>query len=220
MKVATPQQVDAGQAIYNKYVLAAYDLLVLGISCQLLWRCPARKMKDHYNKFISNNHLDVGVGTGYFLDHCDFPSKKPRIALMDLNKNALRYTAERIVRYAPEVYCRNILDSISIPAENFDSVGINFLLHCVPGDFSEKGVIFDHLKAIMNPHAVIIGATILQRGVSPNWFAKKLMNFYNNKGVFSNQYDCAEHLKRELDIRFSEVSIEIAGCVALFYARK
>jgi ubiquinone/menaquinone biosynthesis C-methylase UbiE len=219
MNVATHKQVEAGQAIYNKYVLAAYDLLVLGVSCQLFWKCPSRRMGNQYDKFVSNNHLDVGVGTGYFLDHCQFSSKHPRIALMDLNKNSLNYTAERIVRYAPEAYCRNILDPISIPAENFDSVGINFLLHCVPGDLSEKSTIFDHLKAVMHPNAVIFGSTILHVGVSPNWLAKRLMNAYNNKGVFSNLYDSAEGLKRELEVRFSDVSVEVVGCVALFSAR-
>lgn len=220
MNVATHKQVEAGQAIYNKYVLAAYDLLVLGVSCQLFWRCPSHRMETQYNNFLSNNHLDVGVGTGYFLDHCQFPSDNPRIALMDLNKNSLNYTAERIVRYAPEAYCRNILEPISIPAENFDSVGINFLLHCVPGDLSEKSAIFDHLKAVMHPNAVIFGSTILHVGVSPNWLAKRLMNTYNNKGVFSNLDDSAEGLKRELEARFSDVSVEVVGCVALFSARK
>ena len=220
MNVATHKQVEAGQAIYNKYVLAAYDLLVLGVSCQLFWKCPSRRMENQYDKFVSNNHLDVGVGTGYFLDKCQFPSDNPRIALMDLNKNSLNYTAERIVRYSPETYCRNILEPISIPAENFDSVGINFLLHCVPGDLSEKSTIFDHLKAVMHPNAVIFGSTILHVGVSPNWLAKRLMNAYNNKGVFSNLYDSAEGLKRELEARFSDVSVEVVGCVALFSARK
>ena len=220
MNVATDKQVEAGQAVYNKYVLTAYDLLVLGVSCQLFWKCPSHRMEIQYNKFASNNHLDVGVGTGYFLDHCQFPSDNPRIALMDLNKNSLNYTAERIVRYAPEAYCRNILDPISIPAENFDSVGINFLLHCVPGDLSEKSAIFDHLKAVMHPNAVIFGSTILHVGVSPNLLAKRLMNAYNNKGVFSNLYDSAEGLKRELEVRFSDVSVEVVGCVALFSARK
>ena len=57
-------------------------------------------------------------------------------------------------------------------------------------------------------------------GVSPNWLAKRLMNAYNNKGVFSNLYDSAEGLKRELEDRFSDVSVEVVGCVALFSARK
>jgi hypothetical protein len=49
----------------------------------------------------------------------------------------------------------------------------------------------------------------------------ELRNFsYNNKGVFSNLYDSAEGFKRELEARFSDVSVEVVGCVALFSARK
>ena len=49
MNVATNKQVEAGQAIYNKYVLAVYDLLVLGVSCQLFWRCPSDRMETQYD---------------------------------------------------------------------------------------------------------------------------------------------------------------------------
>ncbi len=219
MNAPTAQEVEAGQAVYNKHVLAIYDLLVLGFSCRFLWKCPANKMAKKYDEFVSNNHVDVGVGTGYFLDQCNFSSDNPRIALMDLNNNALRYTSERISRYTPEVYCRNVLDPIVMTAEKFDSIGVNFLLHCLPGDFSIKGVLFDHLKNLMTPDAVIFGSTILQDGVSPNYLAKRLMNFYNKKGVFSNRHDSAEALKKELDARFTKISIEVVGCVALFSAR-
>ena len=45
-----------------------------------------------YQEHISLNHLEVGVGTGYFLQHCRFKGT-PRIALMDLNQNCLDMTA-------------------------------------------------------------------------------------------------------------------------------
>ena len=121
MSVPTVEEVEAGQAVYNKHVLAIYDLLVLGFSCQFLWKCPADRMAKQYDKFVSNNHLDVGVGTGYFLDRCYFPSDYPRIALMDLNNNALMYTSERISRYRPEIYCRNVLEPIFISSLHFSS---------------------------------------------------------------------------------------------------
>ena len=69
MNAPSDQDVEAGQAVYNKYVLAIYDLLVLGFSCRFLWKCPAHRMTKQYDTFVTNNHLDVGVGTGYFLDH-------------------------------------------------------------------------------------------------------------------------------------------------------
>ena len=103
-----------------------YDFAVLGLSNRLIWRCPTPRLVEHYNRHITANHLDVGVGTGYFLDRCRFPSAAPRIALMDLNQNALDYASRRIARYKPKTYVRNVLEPISIEAAAFDSVGINY----------------------------------------------------------------------------------------------
>jgi 2-polyprenyl-3-methyl-5-hydroxy-6-metoxy-1,4-benzoquinol methylase len=171
---------------------------------------------EHYNKHATANHLDVGVGTGYFLEHCRFPSQAPRIGLMDLNQNTLDFASQRIAQYKPETYLHNVLEPISINPAKFDSVGINYLLHCVPGSLESKAVVFDHLKALMNPNAVLFGSTLLQGGVPRNWFAKRLMDVYNMKGIFSNQHDSLDGLKQALDRRFRDVSIEIIGCAALF----
>jgi hypothetical protein len=57
-------------------------------------------------------HLDVGVGTGYFLDRCTFPVAAPEVHLMDLNPNCLEKTARRIRRYRPVTHRCNVLDPI------------------------------------------------------------------------------------------------------------
>lgn len=215
----SPEQVAAGQAVYTKRMLGIYDLLVLGLSNRLIWRCPTQRLLEHYNKHVTANHLDVGVGTGYFLDHCRFPSSTPRVALMDLNQNALDFASHRIARYKPEIWIRNVLEPISIDAAAFNSIGINYLLHCLPGTIESKAVSFDHLKALMNPDAVFFGSTLLQGGVARNWRAKRLMDFYNKKGIFSNENDDMDGLQRALDERFRSVSTEIVGCAALFSGR-
>lgn len=218
--MTTPaERVAAGQAVYTKRVLSAYDFVVLGVSNRFLWKCPTQRLEEHYNKHITANHLDVGVGTGYFLDRCRFPSQSPRIALMDLNQNALEFASHRIARYGPETYCRNVLEPISINAAKFDSVGINYLLHCLPGSIESKALSFDHLKALMNPNAVLFGSTLLQGGVPRSWLAKRLMKAYNKKGIFSNQHDDLDGLKRALTQRFSKVSVDVVGCAALFSSR-
>ncbi len=213
---ATPEQVDAGQSIYTKRTLNVYDLVVLGVSNQFIWKCPTQRLLDHYNKHVTANHLDVGVGTGYFLDRCQFPSPTPRVALMDLNSNSLEFAAQRITQYKPETYRRNVLDPIVLDVGKFDSVGINYLLHCVPGSIESKSVAFDHLKALMNPNAIVFGSTLLQGGVQRNWLAKRLMTTYNKRRIFSNQHDDLEGLKRSLSKRFRDVSVEVVGCAALF----
>ncbi|GAB3345788.1 class I SAM-dependent methyltransferase [Lysobacter tyrosinilyticus] len=212
-------EVEAGQAIYTKRTLGLYDFVVHGVSNRFLWKCPTQRLEQLYNDHVSANHLDVGVGTGLFLDRCRFPSPSPRVALMDLNADTLQYAAHRIARYRPESYRRNVLEPIALDAPKFDSVGLCYLLHCVPGSIAEKAVVFDHLKALMNPGAVLFGATLLQGGVTRNLGAQRLMEAYNRKGVFCNREDDLEGLRRALAQRFSEVSVEVVGCAALFVAR-
>jgi 2-polyprenyl-3-methyl-5-hydroxy-6-metoxy-1,4-benzoquinol methylase len=216
MNITAEERVKAGQAAYSKRTLVFYDLFVLWISNRFWWKCPTQRLEDHYNKHITANHLDVGVGSGYFLDRCKFPSSAPHITLMDLNSDSLDFASKRIVRYKPMMYHRNVLEPIVVDGERFDSVGINYLLHCIPGTIESKSVAFDHLKALMNPGAVIFGATLLQGGVTRSWLAKHLMNLYNRNGIFSNQADHLEGLTKELRKRFKEVSVEVIGCVALF----
>ncbi len=57
-----------GAAVYTPLSLALYDLVVLGFSNFFVWRCSSRLILDFYNQHISDKHLDIGVGTGYFLD--------------------------------------------------------------------------------------------------------------------------------------------------------
>jgi len=212
----TQAQIEAAKSVYTKRNLVLYDTIVLGISNNYIWQCQSTKLKQHYNRYISANHLDIGVGTGYFLKNCQFSSQKPRIALMDLNPNTLEYTLQRISYCEPETYLHNILEPISIKIKHFDSVGISYLLHCLPGSISEKAVVFDHAKSLMNPGAVIFGSTILNNGVKKSWAAQKLINFYNRKGIFSNKADDFIGLEKALKQRFRTVKIDCFGCVALF----
>ena len=210
----------AGQTIYTTpAVLKVYDITVLGLSNSFIWQCPTPRLLAHYDQHISANHLDVGVGTGYFLDHCRFPSPVPRLALMDLNPNALKYAARRLARYQPELYLRNVLEPIVMAAAKFDSVGLNYLLHCVPGSMAAKAVALDYLKALMNPNAVLFGATLLQGGVSSNRCAKRLMAVYNQRGLLWNRHDTLDGLNRALGQRFRDLAVEVVGCVALFSGR-
>jgi 2-polyprenyl-3-methyl-5-hydroxy-6-metoxy-1,4-benzoquinol methylase len=212
------EKVIAGQSGYTPGVLAIYDIVVLRISNSFIWKCPSSRIEEHYNNNISCNHLDVGVGTGYFLDRCKFTCDQPRIALMDMNRNSLEFTSKRISRYKPEIYEQNILKPIESSIEPFDSIGLNYLFHCLPGDITYKAVALDHLIKIMNPNCKIFGSTILQSDSTSNWAAKKLMYLYNSNGAFSNAEDNLESLEYELSNRFKNVKIETIGCVALFSA--
>ena len=215
----TSKQVESGQAVYTKPVLKLYDFAVLGVSNRFIWKCPTPQQLQHYERHVSANHLDVGVGSGYFLDRCRFPSPPPRVALLDLNPTALEFAAQRIARYRPVSYRRNVLEPITFNAPGFDSVAVNYLLHCLPGSLASKAVVFDHLRPLMNANARVFGTTLLHHGVDRSWVARRLMALYNKKGIFSNQQDDLETLGRELDRRFDDVKVEVVGCGALFSGR-
>ena len=213
------KNVITGQAVYSKKVLSIYDIWVLGFSNSYLWKCPTSIIGNKFVALVSDNHLDVGVGTGYYLKNY-LPSIVRRIALIDLNNNSLESTSKAIKHLSPEVYCRNILEPLMLNCEKFDSVSINYLLHCLPGNLSEKSIAFSHLREVINEGGVLFGSTILGKNISRNTLAKKLMAFYNKKGIFSNMDDDLVSLDTALKEHFSDVKIEIIGCVAIFSAIK
>ena len=214
----TTEQVEAGHAFYTRRALALYNVAILGYFSRVAWKCPASRIVEHYDAHVSANHLDVGVGTGYFLDHCRFPAP-PRIALMDLNPNCLEVAARRVARYAPEIYRADVFEPIVIQAPRFDSVGINYLLHCVPGSIRDKGLVFEHLAAHANPGAVIFGATLLHDGVDRNWLARQVMDRNNAHGIFSNAQDDLDGLEWVLSEHLAQPTISVVGCVAIFSGR-
>jgi hypothetical protein len=82
-----------------------------------------------------------------------------------------------------------------------------------------KAVVFENLKAWLNPDGVIFGTTILSHDVQPNFLARRLMKIYNGKGIFGNREDNLADLEANLKRHFRETSTRIVGCVALFRGR-
>ena len=213
---------QAGAAIspYRRSFLRIYDRYVLDFSFSFLWACPSTAMQEMYNRYMTLNHLDIGVGTGYFVEHCNLCGKFQRLALMDLRRESLDAASSRLSRYRPETYQGNILDAVSIKKPGFDSIAMMNLLHCLPGNIHEKSVAFDNVMSVLNPGGVIFGSTILYRGVKPNTMAKMVMKYYNRMGYMENTEDYADSLRESLATRFSRSAVRIEGCVALFHARK
>ncbi len=214
------EQVKAGSAMYSRFVLSIYDFFFLWYNLRFLWKCPARFLLDLYNQYISSNHLDIGVGTGYFLDRCKFPDTDIRLALMDLNPNSLRAASRRLSRYKPETYRRSATEPFNLDAAAFDSVGMMNLLHCIPGDMKTKSIVFKHVKEVMNPGAVVFGSTILYEGINRNARATFAIKYANKKGYMANLNDSLEDLVESLRGIFPDSSVNVIGCEALFWARK
>ncbi len=219
IEVASGGRSAAGASIYSKPVLALYDVTVLGFSNTFIWTCPTRLIVEHYNKHISNRHLDVGVGTGYFLDLCTFPTPTPFLTLMDLNPNSLAAAARRVRRYQPTTLLADVTAPVRASMAPFDSIGIGYLLHCLPGPMHHKAAAIGHLAALLNPGGMLFGTTILGQGVRHGPLARIALRHYNQHGVFSNMDDSAQTLTDTLTRHFGAVSVHVVGCVAFFSAR-
>ena len=217
MSQPSQSDINAGQKIYNPWTLKLYNFVVLWFSNNWAWRCPRQRQLQHYQQYISNNHLDVGVGTGYYLDRVTFKTT-PNLSLMDLNPDCLQYCQDLLDRYKPSIYQHDIFQPLDNINNTFDSIGLNYVLHCVPGTMEHKKTIIENLAKKLSPNGVLFGSTILGEGVTHNAIGKKLMGIYNKKQFFSNQNDSEEQLKKILREYFKEVHVEIIGAVALFSA--
>ena len=217
MTASPPAGRDVGYAAYTPGVLQFYDLLVHGVSNRWAWRCPTTSLTALYEQRLADPHLDVGVGTGYFLDRARLSVQRPRITLLDPNQHCLDAAARRIARYQPQCVLADALEPL--PAIGpFASIGLLYVLHCLPGTMAAKAVIFDRLKPLLATGGTLFGATIVDDGVGANGAARALMAFYNWKGIFSNRSDTQRNLEAELRRRFERVETTRRGCVVLFAA--
>lgn len=213
------REVRRGAGIYSRAVLGVYDLLVIRLSNSFAWRCPSRLMLDRYNRLLGRRHLDAGPGTGWYLGKAGLPAGA-EITLLDLNPNSLDSAASRLEGVPCRRLLANALDALPEGLGPFDSVGANYLMHCIPGSWQEKGVVFRRLAERLEDDGVLFGSTILGRGVRHNLAGRRLMSLYNRLGVFHNRDDDAAGLERALARAFHEHSVEIVGTVAMFTARR
>jgi hypothetical protein len=208
-----------GAALYDGRTLRAYDLVVHGLSNHLAWRCPTRTLRALYAEHVSSRHLDVGVGSGYFLDRCRFPVAEPRLSLLDLNAQALSYAARRVQRYRPLTHVGSVLTAGRLTEAPFDSIALMYLLHCVPGNLTTKAAAFANLGPQLSDSGVLFGATILGSGVEHSLPARALMKLYNARQIFCNAEDRKADLEQALAQNFRDFSVSVRGSVALFVAR-
>lgn len=213
-----PADVAKAAAVYTPFALSFYDVVVHGLSNRFAWRCPTERLIDLYRSNLSSNHLEAGVGTGLFIDRVADADLR-RLVLLDINLNCLARAGRRLARFAPVSLQANLLEPLGPHMAPFDSVALTYVLHCLPGAMVAKLKVIDHLRPLMREGAVLFGATILGRGITPSPAAKALLGLYNAKGIFNNEADDYATLEAGLRQRFQTVTIESEGCVALFRAR-
>lgn len=208
------------QQFFNKGSLLFYDFLLYGVISKYAWGSSIQRLDSHYKKYVGHNHLEVGVGTGILLNRVVFDSAHPRLALMDLSRDCLEKTKRKVARYAPETYIQNLLEPIHHKIDKFDSIGINYVMHCVPGNFKEKGVAFTYLRPLLSENGVLFGTTVLSDNIHKNVLAKPFMWLMNSLGVFNNRSDNAHDLKECLETNFQVIEFEVVGVTVFFAVKK
>jgi SAM-dependent methyltransferase len=209
----TEDQIRGGSAVYTPEWLARYDNEVLDQLNREVWRCDRSLMLAEYEEHIGARHLDLGPGTGFFLDNC---SRTREVGLVDLNPDVLAESSRRLARFAPTTWERDVLSPFEVDGRRFDSVALSFLLHCLPGGMRHKAKVLDHARAHVERGGTIFGSTVLGRGVEHTPQAVELLGRLNGGGMFANADDSLAELERELALRTSDYTLTAHGSVALF----
>ena len=206
----------AGQAKYTPWLLAIYDPWVLGFMAPAVWRSPTRPVVDRYRRLVGQRHLDVGPGTGYFLDKAGLPPGT-RVTLLDPNPNVLVHAARRLASMNVTTVEADVLKPLPVEGP-FDSVALSYVLHCLPGPLSRKAGATRNIASVLGSDGVLFGGTVLGRQAKHTRAARAVLWAFNRQGAFDNLADTEEGLRRILEQSFQTVEIEVVGSIAHFTA--
>lgn len=208
-----------GYKAYDERALTFYDAFVFRGSLPWFWRCPLAALTDLYTRSLGVRHLELGVGTGYLMEHSRFPVSNPKITLVDMNEATLDYTAKRMRFFETVKIVGNALEPLAVAPASHDSAALSLLMHCVPGSLLEKGVAIRHAAATVRPGGVVFGSTVLSQGIPVTRAGRWMMKNLNKKGIFHNGQDSLQDLRTVLEQNFADFELYTRGCVALFRAR-
>jgi SAM-dependent methyltransferase len=206
----------AEHEIYTSRFLAVYDALILGIYLRYVWRCPRKVLAERYRTHIGRRHLDVGPGTGYFLDVAG-PPAGAAITLLDPSAEVLTHAAQRLARYTPATVRADACSPLPL-AGTFESAALNLVLHCIDGA-ERKAAAVRNVAATLDEGGVLFGASVLGTPTVHSRLGRIVLRALNRRGIFSNLEDTEAALRALLHEAFVDVTLERIGAVAVFTAR-
>lgn len=231
-----PELGDPKPSFYHKMYTPTvlnfiYDFVVLRFNMNFMWGVSTNRiLLPFFTDYLSHNHMDVGVATGWFPTQAlstmwrrDAPQS---LTLVDLNPNPLQKTQARVLDVTTATKIRCVEADVTAPAPKalrdapVDSISMFNLFHCVPGGPTKFQAAFSAYKEVLADGGVLYGCTILgdryARGIVSRWYVR----YYNKKGIFHNINDSEEDVRRGLEDSFEEVQVWIVGMVCLFRAYK
>lgn len=207
-----------GQAGYTPWLLAIYDPWVLGFMARVVWRCPTPPVVARYRRHLGHRHLDVGPGTGYFLDKAG-PPPEAKVTLLDPNPNVLAHASRRLAPMNPTTVEADVLKPLPVGGP-FDSAALNYVLHCLPGPQSDKAAPIRNVAAVLAPDGVLFGGTVLGSSEQHTPLARATLWAFNRQGAFDNLGDTEDGLHEILKESFQTVEIDMVGSIAHFTATR
>lgn len=235
---------DDQDVLYTPWRLAFYDFWVLGIVTSYAWCCPTTTyLLPLFRANVRKNHLDIGVGSGYYLDPSTVPATA-KLTLVDSESHALAVAKVRTKRSDVTAIVANVLKPLPL-SQKYDSVsmyslipsllnkeseqaqglkdiiilGMYYLLHCIPGSIEEKCRVFSNIKIHMAPDGVLTGANILNKGVKQdNFFGVWIRRGITKHGILHNQSDTAYDFEHALRENFHKVETWVVGSIFIFRA--
>lgn len=205
-----------GQSEYTPFFLRIYDPVIMGFFARVIWRCPAGRMEERYRRYVRPRHLDVGPGTGYFLERAGLPADS-QVTILDPNTNVLEYASRRLQHLDVTAVEADVCKPLPLEGP-FDSAALNGVIHCLPGPMSRKAEAVANVAAVLAPTGVLFGASILGTSGRHTRLARSALVANNRRGVFDNLGDTEEGLAEILRASFEQVELETIGSMAVFAA--
>ena len=207
-----------GASVYSRRSLRVYDFVVHFLSNRMVWRCPVQHLINHSRQFLSDNHLEIGVGSGKLFRKTAKGKVFERLVIADVNQDCLDVSAKTLRDSSPSIWKLDLLSpqfKSESPA-NFQSIGLNYVLHCLPLSLAEKSRLCQQLVSrCLAPGGVLFGSTLMQ-DLNSSFLSKRLMKFYNRKKIFNNKDETLTAFEQQLSQLDLDFELYSKGCVCLF----
>ena len=207
-----------GQRDYTRVLLHLYDPLVIRHIGKAVWGVPERPLLEPYRRYPRDPHLDVGPGTGWFLDHSNL-APGSRVTVVDPNRNVLRHVSRRLgQRFDLTAVEADVLKPLPVQGP-FESAALNLVIHCLPRPLERKALAIANIAAVLAPTGVLFGATVLGRSADHSRLGRAFLAVFNRQGGFDNLDDTEAWLRETLEASFEEVEVRTVASAATFVAR-
>lgn len=198
---------------FNRIIFKNYDLLVNNLNCKYVWKCDQKYIQNIYDKNITRNHIEIGPGTGYFLKKYKFDN----LTLIDVNQDILEESSRNLENNCKNINIinHNIFEKNNkLEIKNYNSIGINYVLHCVPNDLSYS--ISNMINNIPNNNLTLFGSTVIPSEKDKFSLAQLEIYFLNKFGIFNNKSHSVNDISLYIKNNFQNYNMNKIGNSFLF----